>query len=424
LESLKSKFSLSGISALQIFQLARFGATFLCAILLVKFGANQSQIAVYEAFLWLTGMSTFFWVGGSVNALLSVAKANNQLQFLSAAIWLGIQAFLAAVIVFVFPVGSVEIKAYAALFIVLNSVAFLNEYLLFIQRKNLMLLFYAFATSCLQLLLVVGFFFFIGSIQYSILGLLFLALLKFGFFVFLLFRFEVCDFSLHALKQLAMLSFPLSMAILVSGSAEYIDGFLVKHFFSDVDFALFRYGSRELPLSLILANTLSAAMISPVAINVEVGLESIKAKSLQLMHLLFPLSILLMLIAKPLLIFLYNESYQNATSIFRIMLLLLIPRLLFPQTVLTALKRNNLILVSATLELVLNVSFSLFFIQFCGLKGVVWGTVLAYVFDKFFLMFMLKKQFSILPQRYLSVKPFVLYSVLLLSVFVLVEFLL
>lgn len=424
MESLKSKFSLSGITALQIFQLARFGATFLCAILLVKFGANQPQIAVYEAFLWLTGMSTFFWVGGSVNALLSVAKTSAQSQFLSAAIWLGIQAFLAAVIVFVFPVGSAEMKAYAALFIVLNSVTFLNEYLLFIQGKNLMLLFYAFATTCLQLLLVVGFFFFIGSIKYSILGLQFLALLKFGFFVFLLFRFEVYGFSFQALKQLALLSLPLSVAILVSGSAEYIDGFLVKHFFSDVDFALFRYGSRELPLSLILANTLSAAMISPVATNVEMGLKSIKAKSLQLMHLLFPLSILLMFIAKPLLIFLYDESYQNAAAIFRIMLLLLIPRVLFPQTVLTALKRNNLILLSATLELVLNVSFSLFFIQFWGLKGVVWGTVLAYVFDKFFLMFMLKKQFSILPQRYLSVKPFVLYSVLLVSVFVLVEFLL
>lgn len=409
---------------MQIFQLARFGATFFCAILLVKFGASQPQIAVYETFLWLTGLSTFFWLGGSVNALLSVVSKNVQSHFFSAAIWLFLQALFVAVIVLVFPVGVWDVRKFAALFIIFNSVAFLNEYLLFVHHKNQLLLGYAAVTAVLQLLLVVVSFQSTGSIQYSIWGMLLLAFLKFVFLLILLFNLKLYHFSFHHFKQIALLSFPLSMSILVSGSAEYIDGFLVKHFFSDADFALFRYGSRELPLSLILANTFSAAMISYVAADVQSGLKVIKQKSLQLMHILFPLSMLLMIFSKLIFVFLYNQSYQNATAVFRIMLLLLIPRILFPQTVITALKRNKLILLSATFELVLNILLSLFFIRFFGMEGVVWGTVLAYVFDKLFLIHMLQKYFAILPQDYLPLKPFLVYSFALLSVFALSETLL
>lgn len=400
----------------------RFGTTFLCAILLVKLGAAPVQIAEYETFLWLSGMFTFFWVGGSVNAMLSIAKnASQKSTFLNAAAWLLLQAIVAAAIVILIPSGNSQIKVAAATFIVLNTVSFLNEYLLFSQHKNKQLLMYAIAVSLLQLAAVVLPFVFSSQIYFSIIGLIAVAAIKLLLLLLLLKQAAAFQFSIAEVKMLAVLSAPLSLGILVSGSAEYVDGFLVKYFFNDAAFALFRYGSRELPLSLILANTLSTLLIVTVAQNKETGLAELKRKSLQLAHLLFPASIVLMLFTKPLLSLLYSNTYTEASGIFRIMLLLVIPRLLFPQTVITALKLNRYILLSATIELLLNIACSLLLLQFLGIEGIVYGTLIAYTFDKLFLAIVLKKKASISIYQYVALKPFLLYSILLVIAFIAAE---
>ena len=74
------------------------------------------------------------------------------------------------------------------------------------------------------------------------------------------------------------------------------------------------------------------------------------------------------------------------------------------------------------LEIVLNVALSIWFLQFWGVAGVAYGTVCAYVFEKLLLMAFVKKIYGFGVSAYLNVKQHLLYSLLLLSLFILVEF--
>jgi O-antigen/teichoic acid export membrane protein len=421
LKTLIKKIGFSNVYALQLFQLTRFATIFLCSVLLVKAGADTSEIAVVETFLWLTGMSTFFWVGGSIQALLSISGRSEKSLFFNAFCWLLLQALAASAVLLLFYTAPVNHQAIAVLFIVMHTVSFLNEYILFHHKKSTSLIAYSVLSSLAHVACVVLPFLYFKEILFSLYGLVLLAALKFVLVCGLLVQYDSFRFDAITIKTLAKLSIPISMSILISGSAEYIDGFLVKYFFSEDRFALFRYGSREFPFSLILANTLSAAMVAAISQNREQGIMSLKTTSAKLSHLLFPVSIALMLGAKPLFLALYSDSYLEAVSIFRIMLLLVIPRLVFPQTVVAALQLNRFILISAVLELLLNVVLSVFLMKFLGWEGIVWGTLLAYSFDKIFLMAVLKKKGGVSAHAYINAKPLYWYSVLLVVSYVISE---
>ena len=61
-----------------------------------------------------------------------------------------------------------------------------------------------------------------------------------------------------------------------------------------------RYGAKEFPFSLLLANALSIALISKLSNQneLEEGMTVLKEKSKRLMHVLFPVSILFLLTSK------------------------------------------------------------------------------------------------------------------------------
>ncbi len=92
------------------------------------------------------------------------------------------------------------------------------------------------------------------------------ALFKWICLALLLFKYARFKPDWALLKQHLLLALPILLAIFVSGSSEYIDGLIVKNMhrkFGEVGFAVFRYGAKELPILLIVANTLSTAMICP-----------------------------------------------------------------------------------------------------------------------------------------------------------------
>ena len=119
-----------------------------------------------------------------------------------------------------------------------------------------------------------------------ILGLV--ALFKWICLALLLFKYARFKPDWALLKRHLLLALPILLAIFVSGSSEYIDGLIVKNMhrkFGEVGFAVFRYGAKELPILLIVANTLSTAMIAHVAANVQNGIQELKDRSKRLMHM-------------------------------------------------------------------------------------------------------------------------------------------
>jgi len=128
------------------------------------------------------------------------------------------------------------------------------------------------------------------------------------------------------------------------------------------------------------------------------------------MHFFFPMAIMLIICSKWLFILFFTSSFTDSGRIFAALMLLTIPRLLFPQTILTAMKENKLILICAIVEMLINIVASVLLAQRFGLIGVAYGTVIAFVAEKMLMSVILYYKHNISPSRYISFLPFSIYS--------------
>ena len=224
--------------------------------------------------------------------------------------------------------------------------------------------------------------------------------------------------------KLATLSAPLILSMLISGSAETIDGLLVGHFLGPEAFAVFRYGARELPFSSLLAAALSTAMVARLS-QTEISsdaLKELKHETAWLMHAVFPISILFVLCSHWLYPLLFSSTFLPSAGVFNIYLLLVISRSFFPQAVVMASGRHDVIFKTALIELPLNVLFSVLLIFPLGIKGVAWGTFIAFLAEKLILAYRLNLISGIKLSDFQPIRLWIIYSVLMLVAFFASEF--
>jgi O-antigen/teichoic acid export membrane protein len=405
---------LDTVSSLQLFQLTRYSSFVLIGICFAKLGISKSDIGTFESFLWLMGLFSFFWIAGLMNSMLSVyptRSESDKKQLLFTTFCLILLLSSVAGIIQLFIGGSMLGLAY----LLFNNAAYVVEYILFLNDRRRHLLVYGISIAIIQVLLCVLPAYFSGDIHYAIYGLLAVALTKFIYISFLLRRYTITTIYIDKIKQLFLLALPLMLSFFVNGSAEYIDGAVIKHYFTLADFSVFRYGSRDFPLFTILAATLSMSMIPRVAADLSDGLQAIKTKALTYMHGFFPVAILLILLSKWLFVSFFSDQFIDSGRVFALLMLLTIPRLLFPQTILTALKENKLILLSAIFEMLINIIASVALAQHFGILGVAWGTVIAFIAEKLLMILLLYYKYQISPSAYIPLLPFAVYSLLLVA---------
>ena len=128
-----------------------------------------------------------------------------------------------------------------------------------------------------------------------------------------------------------------------------------------------------------------------------------------------------MLTSKSIYAILFSSDFLQSAEIFNVYLLLLCTRILFPQSILLAEKQSGDIFKAALIEIILNVSISFFLLQKMGIIGIAWGTIIAYFIEKFVLILIVFKKQGISPEKYIAIKPLLLYSTLLFSAYILVE---
>lgn len=428
---------ISDISGLQLFQLIRYAALFLVGVLLAKSGLSSDEIGQYETFLLVGGLFSFFWVNGFIKALLPLSADENIDQdklLFNAFLLLSGTALASAVLYlalstpvanFLLNGGDVPSRWLLALYLVLSSPGLLVEYIYLIRKQSVQIPIYAVIIFSLHLL-VVGLPPFFGfSIMYSLYGLVAVAAIKLLWLMYLLRKSftRTPDFAL--MKQFAHLSMPLIVSTLLSTSATYIDGFIITSNFGPADLALFRYGARELPLSMILANTLSVAMIARFnTSNLESPLAELRSEVYRLGNMLFPLTIGLLLTSHLLFPLVFSSSFKQSATIFNIYLLIIVSRLVMPQTILNGKGLNQLLVKASAYEIAVNVLASIVLAHFFGIVGVAYGTIVACTFEKAFLAFHLKKKLNISIDQYVPTTQLLTYSGVIAVVFVVVEFIL
>jgi len=445
--NLINKFTQNGAStALQLFQLARYSTYVLIGIFLVKMNVSQAQIAWYETFIMISGMAGYFWIGGIINTVIvehskAYEESKSKIYF-SAFILLLFCGLLAATFILLLswwnvePLGTFKPISLLTLFVFINGAGYLAEYILFIEKKTPQLILLAFINSSLLITAVLISIFthfesnhpvnfiaafreFNDSFPNTILfNFCVVASIKVIVLLILIKQYASFDFDLQLTKNLAKVALPIAATLVISGSSEYIDGMIVNRKFSPSAFTVFRYGAKELPVLLIIANTFSSTMLGIVAANLTNGAIQIRERSLRLMHMFFPATFLLMLFSPFIFTEVFSSGFIFSALIFNFYLLLIIPRLVFPQTILTGLGQTQFPLISSILEAAINVTASIYLCSKMGIMGVAAGTFIAFSADKIFLSSVLHFRYKMSPKAYIPLNWYLFYSVLTVACFV------
>lgn len=419
-------------NSFQLFQVLRQSAVLLGAILLANSPLGSRLIGSFELYLFLGTSLSAFWVNGLIQAFLQVSaglESARRRSFL-AGVYLVLLLFSGILALFIafrgqalaymlgIPVSLPLLPLYA-LFLLLNGPSFVLEHVLLVEKAGLTLRRYGVFQSVAYLVAI-------GLPAYTGMGLaeLFWALVfwslgKHLLLWLLFFRdgwlLPEKDNLIHWLK----VALPLAGYALIGGMHETFDNWLVNYRFAgDPDtFALYRYGSRELPLSQVLSAALSTAMIPLLVQNSKDACILLRQRSARLMHLLFPVTALLLVTSEEWFPLLFSENFAPSIPLFNTLLLVGISRAIFPQSLMVALGLQKTMLWVSLVELLLNVVLSLLFVQIWGLQGIIAATLIAYLFEKLVYMGILYLKFGIKPSAYHNLQLWGVYSLILLCLF-------
>ncbi len=302
------------------------------------------------------------------------------------------------------------------LYTLINPLGFLIEHILLLIKRFKALTIFGFFTLFVPFLLIGLPLFIDKTVDYAMLGLLVWAIFKLIFVSILVYKQSSLKLDTSIIKDLLKRSLPLMGASFVAGSAAYIDGYIISQNYNSDVFAIFRYGAKEFPFFLIIANAFSVSIIPELnkAGNLQFALNKIKENSKKMIFYMFPMSIVFMLISRYLYIMVFNEDFEQSYIIFNIYLLLIMSRLIFTNSILISLKQNNTIFIVSIVELLINVVFSLIFLQYWGYIGVAYATLIAYFSEKIILTIIIKQKHNIKLKEYLPIKTLILFSGLLI----------
>ncbi|HMQ50253.1 MAG TPA: polysaccharide biosynthesis C-terminal domain-containing protein [Saprospiraceae bacterium] len=400
--------------------------------MLTKSGASTTLIGHYELLFYLGFVLTSFWVVGLMQGFLSqyprLADADRPAYLFNTYVLL---LFVSAVLfslmclakkpLLLALTGQTDLPHYElfTLYLLVHTPTFLveNLYLIFAQaRKIVGYGLFAFGLQALVILVPI----FMGwGLGAAIMGLLFLALAKHLWLWVELWHKSQFSFSRIMIKELVVLSWPLILYTLVAGFHQTFDQWMVnfKYAGDETQFAVFRYGARELPVAIALATALSTALLPVVSAQLEEGLAQIKAKTRKLFHLLFPLSIGLMLSSSWFFPRVFNAQFSDSVLIFNVFLLLVSSRVILTRTIMVGLGANRAVFGCVLLGLLFNIGMSFLLFPHWGMAGIAGGTVLAYFAEVALFAFYLYRFHAIRLGQYLDLKWYLLYSVLLLGAF-------
>jgi O-antigen/teichoic acid export membrane protein len=426
---------LNKFNSLQTFQFLRFGTFFLISILLAKIAIlyqheyGMHLIGQYEKLMLVTSSLTFFWVGGITNTLIpyftnSDPETGKKVMFNAFIILLVFSVLAAISVVIIGRVIGKDVDLYNmfALVVLLNTPTYIVDYMFYLNEKYKSLIKWGVVTFFAQIIMLCLPLYFKQSLTLAINLLLVLSLVKFNYTIILLMKFATVNVNFRLIKDFMIRSMPLMFSILLGGSMEYINSYIIGFYFSEEEFAMFRYGARELPIFLILANSMSNVYSGELARfnqegQLKQGLTKFKNSSTRLMRWLFPATMVLMFVSPYLFKYAYNDQLIDGYKIFNIYLLLIVSRMIFPQTVIMGMMKSKIFYLISSNYLIINCLLAFWFINlFGGIHGIAYATAISYLIEKIMLATYCKME-GIDFRQYTSIKEYLFYSALTVGVY-------
>jgi len=422
---------LSTTRALQIFQVFRLGAVVLTSVLFAKSGLSTADIGAYEMLLYIGVLFTFLWVNGLLQGMTPVyaqldEAGRKSFIFNNFLVFCGLSALLFLVLVggqkwmIPFLTGQPELPHYTLFctFLLLNVPSLPVEYIYLLREQARQIVVWGGVVFGLQVAV-----FFIPlwlgmGMETSFLMLAVLGAGKFLWTLSLVLRVAEIRIDMPLLRRYLVFSGPLMANLFVGNLILLFDNWLVGWYYQDTAvFAVFRYGSREFPLAVALATALATAMIPRLSASPEKGMAEMKDKTRRLMHLLFPLTILLLFVSKPLFPLVFNPDFAASAGLFNIYLLITASRVLLPNAIVLSRGFPAAILRVGIAELLIKIVLGFLFIHWFGLPGVAWSAVLAFFWEKLGLIWFLEKKQGVKTSEWLDIQWYVIYVGLLAAAF-------
>lgn len=409
----------------------RLGSAVLTGILLAKSGLPTAEIGAWEMLLYLGTTLTFFWVNGLLQGIVPVyskldQEARKSFIFNHFLLFCGIAVSLFLLLVFgewwIAPAltGLPEVPHFKlfALYLLLNLPSFPVEYFYLLQERPRSIVAWGVLSFGLQVAALfipirMGF-----GLEGGILALVILSGLKFLWTAGLALRLGKFGFDQKMIRSYLIFCAPLMLSNVVSNLMLLFDNWLVGwHFGDPAVFAVYRYGAREFPLAIALVGALGVSMIPLLSNSITAGLAELKDKSRRLMHWLFPFSILLLCISKPLFPLVFNPDFAASAELFNIYLLTLASRVLLPASILLAKGDSRSIFWVSVMELCVKFILGFLFIQYWGLPGLAFSVVLSYWVEKLGLIWILEKKHGVSTPDWVDRKWYFGYFLALLGAY-------
>lgn len=435
---------LNTIFGLQVFQFLRFLLFWIVSIVITKFNLPLKEISDWEIFIFISGALSYFWVTGIIQSFLPLYKRNlafiqhhrtpgkspelfNAFLLLCAfsLIFVALILFSAQnFAIFWRGTGELPYPKLLALYFFTSNTTPLVEYIYLLNNAPRKLLRYGYLFFLLQLAAVCIPLTYGYGVEAALWGLIGVTILRFLWLIRLLVKYAEFKISIPFIQNHLYVGYPIIISTLLSGSAQYIDGIIASIAFTPERFAIFRYGCKELPFVVVMTTALNNALIPTFSIKRDIPfiLSEIKRRSLRQMHILFPVSMLVMIFSDFLFRkIMFNDSFDGSADIFMVYQLMIISRIVYPQTILLGLKKNTILMKAAILEVFLHLGTSLIFVQFYGATGIPLGSGLVHIVEKFVLIYYVYRQLGIHPNKYIPIRWYVFYSILIILVFILID---
>jgi len=411
------------IHTFQYAQILRYVGSLLLSIFLVKSSLDLSQIGAFEIMLFFVHVLSFFWVTGIKDTLVTkyeqTPSSEKETLITTTTYFLFGLSILVSTIFYIFHPQiislfgkniDVSLFGWLSLYICFSSSSNLVEIVLMLRKKSKVLLHYANINFLFFVIITFLSLWFYNTIESLLIVLVVWSFLKFLYNLTLIHKIEFSTSAKYFTKDFILTSSSFMILALLNHSMDIIDSTLVIHYFSTETFPIFKYGAREIPLSSLLMSSLSTALIPILAKDTNTTI--LKQKASTMMHILFPISIVLMFISPYLYSWIYSAEFKESAFIFNIYLLILGSRILLPHTYLLAKGAKKLLIISSIIEIIVNVILSLWWVQFWGIYGLAFATVAAYFLHKLVLLFFVKKHLNLSISHMIDLKWFYTYNLL------------
>ncbi len=436
-------------TALTINQILRQGGLILTSVLLAKTNIGTENIGNYETLLFIATALSFFWLTSITQTSLSFLSDLSPEKKRNAAVHIFGLLFTVGIVFFGL---SLLFKTFTLSFLTRrNDLPFFNwfllsqifilptyiaENILTVDNQPKKIIWFGVLSYIVPIFVFLLPIWFIGrcaillplpfqgvsGFGWSFIFLFVYSVLRFLFVGFHVLDFKSFRFDKKILSGFIYLMMPMmGYFFLTQFSSVFVNG-LVSSFSHDKPeiFAQFRYGAREFPLVLALATGLSSSFV-PLLISGAATLNVLKKRSVQVAHIIFPISILLLLTSKFLFPLVFNPTFAASVPIFNIYVLLVSSRALFPQTILLSLKNTKALLFASIIETIFIVVASMIFLNKFGIVGVAWSVVLGFLLEKIILVYVVWRKYKISFSNYTPIKIYLAYSILVLIAYLIMK---